>query len=203
MKRTAFTVLLITISCVVVYAQPSRVVAPPSTALNTPGVAHTHLFIYVPEGGATPAIPNGETPASVACIYGVVPPTNGCPKNGNVLSTGGAKAIAVVEFGGYSAVQSDFDAYNAQWGLPAQTLKTLCYPGPTCPNNAGSGWDVETALDIEIAHALAPNAQIYIAEFTNDPLGDNAEQNAAALLASTYGAGEDSNSRTYNGGEGW
>jgi len=203
MKRTALVVLLITISSLTVYAQPARVVAPPSTMLNTPGVAHTHLFVYIPEGGANPAIPNGETPASVACIYGVVPPTQGCPKTGNLLSTGGAKAIAVVEYGGYSAVQSDFDTYNAQWGLPAQTLKTVCYPGPTCPNNAGTGWDLETALDVQIAHAIAPNAQIYIAEFTDDPLGDNAEQNIATLLANTYGAGEVSNSWTYNGGEGW
>jgi kumamolisin len=203
MKKTAFIVLLITISSLAVYAQPARVVAPPSTLLNTPGTVHTHLFVYIPEGGATPAIPNGETPASVACIYGVVPPTQGCPKSGNVLPTGGAKAIAVVEYGGYSTVQSDFNAYNTQWGLPAQTLQIVCYPGPTCPNNAGTGWDLETALDIEIAHALAPNAQIYIAEFTSDPLGDSAEQNIAALLASTYGAGEVSNSWTYNDGESW
>ena len=203
MKRTAFVVLLITISSVMVFAQPARVVAPPSTMLNTPGVAHTHLFVYIPEGGANPAIPNGETPASVACIYGVVPPTNGCPKNGNVLPTGGAKAIAVVDYGNYSALQSDFNAYNTQWGLPQQTLNIICYPGPTCPNNAGTGWDLETALDVEIAHAIAPNAQIYVAEFTNDPLDDQAEQKIATLLATTYGAGEVSNSWTYNGGEAW
>ncbi|MFZ0705357.1 MAG: S53 family peptidase [Candidatus Korobacteraceae bacterium] len=203
MKRTLFVVLLITISSMVVYAQPARVVAPPSTLLNTPGMVHTHLFVYIPEGGANPAIPNGETPASVACIYGVVPPTSGCPKSGSLISTGGAKAIAVVEYGGYPTVQSDFDAYNAQWGLPSQTLISVCYPGPTCPNNSGSGWDLETALDVQIAHALAPNAQIYIAEFTSDPLGDNAEQNIAALMASTYGAGEVSNSWTYNDGEAW
>ncbi len=203
MKKAVFIVLLITISSLAVYAQPARIIAPPSTLLNTPGKVHTHLFVYVPAGGANPAIPNGETPASVACIYGVVPPTSGCPKSGSVLPTGGAKAIAVVEYGGYPTVQSDFNAYNTQWGLPAQTLISVCYPGPTCPNNSGTGWDLETALDIEIAHALAPNAQIYIAEFTNDPLGDNAEQNVAALLASTYGAGEVTNSWTYNGGEGW
>lgn len=203
MKRTAFIVLLITISCLVGYAQPARVVAPPSTLLNTPGMAHTHLFVYIPEGGANPAIPNGETPASVACIYGVVPPTSGCPKSGNVLPTGGAKAIAVVDYGNYSALQSDFNAYNTQWGLPSQTLQIICYPGPTCPNNSGTGWDLETALDVEIAHALAPNAQIYVAEFTSDPLGDQAEQKVAALMASTYGAGEVSNSWTYNSGEAW
>jgi len=203
MKRTVFVVLLITISSIIVYAQPARIVAPPSTLLDTPGKAHTHLFVYIPEGGANPAIPSGETPASVACIYGVTPYTSGCPKNGNLISTGGAKAIAVVEYGGYSAVQSDFNTYNAQWGLPAQTLITKCYPGPTCPNNAGTGWDLETALDVQIAHAIAPNAQIYIAEFTSDPLDDQAEQKIAQLLASTYGAGEVSNSWTYNGGEAW
>lgn len=203
MKRTLLVVLLITVSGIVLYAQPARVVAPPSTLLNAPGMAHTHLFVYIPEGGVPPSIPNGETPASVACLYGLVPPTSGCPKNGNVLATGGAKAIAVVDYGHNSTLQSDFDKYNAQWGLPAKTLHIKCYPGPTCPSNNGTGWDLETALDIQIAHALAPNAEIYVAEFTSDPLGDGAEQGIAHLMATTYGGGEVSNSWTYNGGENW
>ena len=203
MKKILFlmTAFLLIAGTMTVYAQ--TIVTPPSTSLRTPGVPHTHLFIFIPEGGPQPSIPNGETPASIACVYGLVAPTSGCPKNGSVLASGGTKAIAVVEFGLYANAQSDFNIYNAQWGLPPATITQICYPAPPCPNNAGSGWDVETALDVQMAHAMAPGAAIYIAGFTNDPLGDGAEQGIASLLKTTYGAGEVSNSWTYNGGESW
>lgn len=205
MKKILFlmTAFLLIAGTMTVCAQ--TIVAPPSTNLRTPGVPHTHLFIFIPEGGPQPSIPNGETPASIACVYGLVMPTSGCPKNGSVLPTGGTKAIAVVEYGLYANAQADFDHYNAQWFplLPSPHITQVCYPAPPCPNNAGTGWDLETALDVQIAHAMAPGAAIYIAGFTNDPLGDGAETGIASMLASLYGAGEVSNSWTYNGGEGW
>jgi subtilase family serine protease len=203
MKKILFLMIAFLLIAGTMTVSAQTIVAPPSTTLRTPGVPHTHLFIYIPEGGPQPSIPNGETPASIACVYGLVPPTSGCPKNGSVLPSGGTKAIAVVEFGLYANAQSDFNIYNAQWGLPPATITQVCYPAPPCPNNAGSGWDVETALDVQMAHAMAPGAAIYIAGFTNDPLGDGAEQGIASLLKTTYGAGEVSNSWTYNGGESW
>ena len=209
MKKILFlmTGFLLIAGTMTVYAQTNgTIVAPPSTNLRTPGVPHTHLFIFIPEGGSQPSIPNGETPASIACVYGLVAPTSGCPKNGSVLPTGGTKAIAVVEYGLYANAQADFDTYNTQWGgslLPSPTITQVCYPAPPCPNNAGSGWDLETALDVQMAHAMAPNAAIYIAGFTNDPLADGAEQGIASMLVSDHGGGEVSNSFTYNGGESW
>jgi len=78
----------------------------------------------------------------------------------------------------------------------------ICTPGPPpCPSNAGTGWDVETALDVQYAHAMAPNAQIVVAEFTNDPRQDGAEQQATQYLLDDYGGGEVSNSWGHNGGE--
>jgi len=177
------------------------VVAPLSTQ-GIPGLPRTQLYIFVPEGGANPLLPAGETPASIACIYGVTTKTNGCPKNGTVLPTGGKNAIAVVEYGSNSTVQSDFNTFNSTFGLPAATLTQICATGGTCPSNDGSGWDVETALDVQYSHAMAPNAQIIIAEFSNDPLGDGAETDAAKAVAAA-GGGEVSNSWQYDGGEGW
>ena len=187
-------------------ASPAKgaIVAPPSTLVRTPGRVHTPLYVFIPEKNTSPALPNGETPASVACMYGIVPPTSGCPKNGTIVSTGGANAIAVVEYGNYSNVQNDLVTFSNQFGLGGNTtIINLCYPGPSCPANNGSGWDLEEALDVEYAHAMAPNAQIIVVSFTSDPLGDNAEQSAAQYIATNYGAGEMSNSWTYNGGESW
>src|ERR1035438_361011 len=95
MKKILFlmTAFLLIAGTMTVYAQTNgTIVAPPSTSLRTPGVPHTHLFIFIPEGGPQPSIPNGETPASIACVYGLVAPTSGCPKNGSVLPTGGTRS---------------------------------------------------------------------------------------------------------------
>jgi subtilase family serine protease len=110
----------------------------------------------------------------------------------------------VMEYGNYSNVQNDLETFSSQFGLGGNTsIINLCYPGPTCPANNGTGWDLEEALDVQYAHAMAPNAQIIVISFTNDPLGDGAEQGGAQYIATNYGAGEVSNSFTYNGGEGW
>jgi kumamolisin len=209
MKRSTFVLVLVALLAVAIagFAQDlssvkGTIVAPPSTLDRTPGKVHTPLYIFYPADKTTGAIPSGETPASIACIDGVVPPTNGCPKNGNVVPTGGAKAIAVVEYGTYANVQSDLNTFSTQFGLPQTTIVALC-AAPPCPNNVGSGWDLEEALDVEYAHAMAPHATIIVESFTNDPLGDGAEQQAAQYISTNFGAGEISNSWTYNGGENW
>lgn len=209
MKRSSLVILLVAaLLCLAIGAVaqvPSgKLIAPPSTLNRIPGQVHTPLYIFIPDKNVNPLVGNGETPASLACIYGLVPPTSGCPKNGTVLPTGGTKAIAVVEYGDYSAIQSDLNTFDTQFGITGNsTLMKMCYPGPSCPANNGTGWDLEEALDVEYAHALAPNAQIIVVSFTNDPLGDGAEQGAAQYIANTYGHGEISNSWTYNGGENW
>jgi subtilase family serine protease len=183
--------------------EPGRTVTPASTALRTPGKPHTSIYMFVPDKGVIPlTIPNGETPATVACIYGLTTHTAGCPKSSTLVPVGGAKAVAVVEYGVYSAMQADFNTFNTQFGLPAATITTICSPAPPCPSNVGSGWDLETALDVQYAHAMAPNAQIIVSAFSDDPIGDGAETAAANAVAAA-GGGEVSNSWTYNGGENW
>jgi kumamolisin len=177
----------------------SHVMAVPG---KVPGVAvRLPLFIYIPDDGRIghpDPLPGSETPSSIACIYGVTAKTPGCPRKGTVLATGGSGAIAVVEFGTNSTMQSDFNTFNAAFGLPAATVTEICALGPgNCPVNDGTGWDVETALDIQYAHAMAPNAQIFIAEFASDPLSDGTETAAANAVAGV-GHGEVSNSWGYS-----
>jgi kumamolisin len=180
-------------------AARGTVYAPPSTQ-GIPGLPRTPLYVFVPESGFNPDIPSGETPASIACIYGVTKKTTGCPKSGTLIPTGGSKAIAVVEFGTTSTLKSDASTFSKQWGLPAPNITEVCATGGTCPSNNGSGWDLETALDVQWAHAMAPGAAIYVFEFSSDPLTDGAETQAAAKVAAA-GGGEVSNSWGYTGGE--
>ena len=177
------------------------IVAPPSTLVRGPGRLHTPLYIFIPEEGIKPDAPpaGAETPASIACIYGVTPPTNGCPRSGSPVATGGTKAIAVVDYGHNSTLQSDFNTFNTQYGLPAQTLQFICSCS-SCPSSDGSGWDLETALDVEYSHAMAPNAQIIVSQFCSDPFQEvpGAETLAGQAVAAA-GGGEVSNSFGYGG----
>jgi subtilase family serine protease len=178
------------------------VVAPPSTQ-GTLGIpVHTYLYVVIPEGGPQPDLPSGENPYSLGCIYGVVKKTAGCPITGGVVPTGGKNAIAVVEYGSTSTLQNDVKVFDTTFGLAKANVTEICATGGSCPSNDGSGWDLETMLDVEYAHAMAPQAKIYVAEFSNDPLGDGAETDGAKAVA-TAGGGEVSNSWGYNGGESW
>jgi len=179
----------------------ATVVAPPSTAgiPGRPKLPRTALRIYVPAGGSQPQIPNGETPASVACIYGVTAPTPGCPTNGTVIPSGGKGAIAVIEWGTYKALKTDVATFSSTFGLRKTNLTVICAE-PPCYDNSGTGWDIETALDVEWAHAIAPKAHIYVIAFVSDPLTSTAEQIAAEYVAAA-GGGEVSNSWGYLGGE--
>jgi subtilase family serine protease len=210
MKRSLF-LLLIALAIVVVsisgFAQDpamtkGTIVAPPSTR-GLPGLkVRTPLYIFVPEGGIKPDAPppSAENPGSIACIYGVTPPTNGCPRSGSPVATGGSRAIAVVDYGHNSTLQADFNAFNSQYGLPAQTLQFICDCG-SCPSSDRTGWDVETALDVEYSHAMAPHAQIIVAQFCNDPFqnGKTAAEWLAGQAVASAGGGEVSNSFGYGG----
>jgi len=179
-----------------------RIVAPPSSLGQVPGIAsRTHLLIFIPDEKLPPnSYPaNAETAGSIACIYGVTPLTTGCPRNGSPIATGGAKAIAVVDYGVYPQLQTDIDFFSDHFGLPRVTVTQICSCG-ACPNSAGTGWDVETALDVEWSHAMAPNAQIILSSFCSDPFTEipGAETLAGQAVAAA-GGGEVSNSFGYGG----
>src|SRR5207248_7814219 len=53
-----------------------------------------------------------------------------------------------------------------QYSLPAINL-TVVNDGATAPDPTG-GWALETALDVEWAHAVAPYANIVLVEAAND-----------------------------------
>jgi len=167
-----------------------RIIVPPSTGTAV-GLPHTNVLLFVPEGAAPAAgSPRGETPASIACIYKLTTPVPGCPINGTTaVPTGGANAIALVDWGHYPQVKSDLSTFSTQFGLPPADITEVCID--SCPDNSGTGWDLETALDVQWAHAMAPNAKIYLVESGNDLFP--AAQKAGQLVAAA-GGGQVSNS---------
>ncbi|MGA3318242.1 MAG: S53 family peptidase [Candidatus Korobacteraceae bacterium] len=101
-----------------------------------------------------------------------------------------------------SRADADLTRFDTDMGLPQCTLANGCFRdlnqnGSGSPWNCGhdSGWEVETMLDLEWAHAMAPNAKLVLVEgCTNDDSDLNQAVTTAAGLADvvsdSWGEGE-------------
>ena len=111
-----------------------------------------------------------ETPASLACVYHLVSPTPaGC--NPNTVETnpsGGSKVIAVVDAYDDPNAADDLAAFSTQFGLPQAQFQVVYAAGTQPAQDPTGGWELEEALDIEWAHAMAPKAMIYLVEAASD-----------------------------------
>ncbi len=66
-----------------------------------------------------------------------------------------------MDAGDYPTAAADLAAFSSYYGLPPANL-TVKYSGKKPP--VYSDWEAEEALDIEWAHAMAPNAKIILVE---------------------------------------
>ena len=118
-----------------------------------------------------------ETPGSLACLYGLVSPTPGCnPNSALMVPTSGKKAVVIVDAYHYATARSDLQTFSTQFGLPAPKLKVLyatstgSCTGPKPGTDAG--WEIEEALDISMAHAMAPQATLILVEAQSNSNSD-------------------------------
>jgi kumamolisin len=180
----------------------------PKSDVAAPGHAHTNALRLIPRSGfpqakrlSGPPVAGDlfETPASLACIYelGVGGKSVGC--NPNVVTTvtsGGSKAIALVDAYHYATAAADLATYDSQFGVAAANFTVIegtgnpssgCQSGSTPATS--SGWNVEEAIDIEMAHAMAPAAHIYLVEAASNSFVDlfNAVQVATACVVAAGG----------------
>ena len=160
----------------------------PESSIPHAGRHHTNYF-FVDSDQPSPQPPSGvETPGSLACVYQLVSGPPGCPvATSTALPTGGWGAIAIVDAGDYPTAAQDLAAFSSYYGIPPADL-TVTWPGKQKPP-VYSDWIVEEALDIEWAHAMAPQAKIYLVEsiqIDTDPTWA-AVQLAAKLVAQAGG----------------
>lgn len=82
--------------------------------------------------------------------------------------TGKGQTIIDMVCFGSPTVQSDLDAYSTHYSLPHVLVQVVEPLGPTPPptdattSQFEAGWAGETSLDVELYHALAPDAQIVV-----------------------------------------
>jgi subtilase family serine protease len=90
-------------------------------------------------------------------------------------SSGGSGTIAIVDAFHYPTAQNDLKVFSQRFGLPACTSSNGClkivYASGTKPRS-NCGWAQEAALDIQWAHAMAPNAKIVLVEAASNSFVD-------------------------------
>jgi subtilase family serine protease len=117
---------------------------------------------------------------------------------------GAGMTIAIVDAYYYANVEADLGVFDSTMLLPACTVANGCFKtvdqrGNVTPGLGGSdtGWELETMLDVEWAHSMAPKAKILLVH--SDTSGDD-DMAAAVIWAYTSG-GASIVSNSYGGSE--
>ncbi|MFZ3264735.1 MAG: S53 family peptidase [Terriglobales bacterium] len=188
-KMTLVALFVAAASLVSAQVQRGVGILPPSSIERPQDVGvrmHTNYLIYAPEGVVRPeANPGGETPGSLGCVYDLVSaPITGCPiATATEVPTGGSGVIVIVDAYDYPGAAADLAAFSSEFGLPAPNFTTIYASGKKPANGCTPGWELEESLDIEWAHAMAPNAQIVLMEAKSPT---NANLYAAVTAANSY-----------------
>lgn len=186
----------------------------PESSIPRPGRIHTNYFIAVPEvPNTTGGPPAGtETPGSLACVYELVKGPKGCPiATSKNVPTGGWGAIAIIDAGYYPTAKSDLDTFSSYFGIPKADFHVVYVDGKRPP--VYPDWEVEEALDIEWAHAMAPKAKLFLVESklcmagscNTDPYWDAVTvasklvaQNGGGVISMSWGDPEISNEANFD-----
>ena len=105
--------------------------------------------------------PQGISPDQIKKIY-------------NLPKTGGHGTIAIIDAYNDTTMEKDLAVFDKAFNLPDCTTKNGCFEQHLMASktSSNSGWAGETSLDVEWAHAIAPNARILLVE-AKTPSGAN------------------------------
>lgn len=189
------------------HAGGGTIVVPESSIYRPEDVgkrARTFVRIFIPDGGlplTTANTPGGffETPASLACVYQLVSAAKTCnPSTATTVSRLGSKAIALVDAYDDPNAASDLAVFSTEFGLPTANFKVIyAAPGSSTqtttppPQDSSGSWEFEESVDIQMAHAMAPHAKIYLVEANSNGSGDLLPAiTLASNLVAAAGGGE-------------
>lgn len=126
----------------------------PSTLQATPSFLLTSNATGSPPSSAL-------TPAQVRAAYGF----NNI-SFGGIAGDGTGQTIAIVDAYDNPNIQNDLNVFSDTFGLPRTTVTRYNQSGgASLPGtDRTGGWEMESALDVEWAHAIAPGANIILVE---------------------------------------
>ena len=134
---------------------------------ESPRLAHPPIRILTGPD-VSKAAPTGYTPAQMTTAYGF----------DLIANQGAGQTIALVDAYDDPNIESDLGVFTTQFGLPACTTANGCFTKIYATGTQPTGnadWALEMSLDVEWAHAIAPQAKIILIEA--------ASQSDSALLS--------------------
>jgi subtilase family serine protease len=130
------------------------------------------------------------TPLQIRAAYGV----NNIAFPGSVTGDGSGQTIAIVDAYYDPTITADVATFSQRFGLAPLdgkngdgTFTQVDLSGKKTQSPPGDDWTVETALDVEWAHAMAPKANIVLVEAASDNV-DASGKPADLLNAVQYAA---------------
>jgi subtilase family serine protease len=153
-----------------------------------PAVATHPIHI---KSAATSTYQSGHTPVQLRHAYGV----------DKLTQTGVGQTIAIVDAYGSPTISQDLQTFDKQFGLKTANLQVV-YPSGQ-PSKTDGGWALETAMDVEWAHAIAPDAKILVVGAKSASITDllaaekYASNNGATVVSNSWGGSESSSDPSY------
>ena len=155
-------------------------------------------FVMRPMAGGPPT--GAYAPAQILQAYGF----NNISFSG-APGTGKGETIAIVDAYDDPKIQSDLNVFDSQFGLAPTTVIRVNQTGGTSypASDSSGGWELEESLDVEWAHAIAPQASIMLVEANSatdtDLLAAVKYASAHANVVSmSWGGGEFSGETSYD-----
>jgi len=157
-----------------------------------------HYVLHGAAGAGVPAPPSSAlTPARLRHAYGFDLITN----------QGKGQIIGIVDAYDDPDAEADLGVFSAQFGLPACTSSNGCfrkvYSGGSQPAS-NANWAIEISLDVQWAHAIAPQATILLVEAPSNSLSallgavDVAVRNGASVVSMSWTVGEFNGESSYD-----
>ena len=175
------------------------------TALLVTGFAHAaenlsnhkvyHPIHYKPVNSNL--LPQGLSPHQVSIAYGF----------NSLSSLGKGQTIAIVDAFDDPRIEADLAVFNKAFGLAACTTINGCFKKVYARGKkprTDAGWSGEIALDVEWAHAMAPQAKIILVEAASDSVDDLfqavkvAINSGAQVVSMSWGAPEFPQQKQYD-----
>jgi subtilase family serine protease len=150
--------------------------------------AHSMLRVH----RAATSGPTGLSPAQIRAAY-------------NLPSTGGTGTIAIIDAYDDPTVQNDLYVFSQQFGLPLPDSTNFEKHMMASRISTNGGWALEISLDVQWAHAIAPNAKILLVEAKSASLTDllaavdyARKRSDVVAISMSWGASEFSSESAYD-----
>ncbi len=173
--------------------------------LSAVPLSHTELQMLA-AGGATPsggsATAFGFSPAQIRHAYGFDQVTF---NSGTIQGDGSGQTIAIIDAYDDPNIASDLASFDSAFGIaaPPNFIKvaqdgSTNYPTTDPAGPGTNNWEVEEALDVEWAHAMAPGATIMLVEANSPNFNDlitsaltyAAQQPGVVAVSMSFGTAE-------------